>query len=180
MQTVLQTNIAGTEPKLFDSWYQRVSVDVTTGLLPNASTPPHRIESRVFVVLPKEAQEWAQLQGWPVPPVTAVAESLANQTAAADIILTRPDPGSIYRISPNLPDSAQRIEVSAQMNHVTPLVEMTVFVDGIPWRSLSGPPYRAFWVLEPGEHTFQARGRTADGRILESAESRILVRDSGD
>jgi membrane carboxypeptidase/penicillin-binding protein PbpC len=172
--------IAGTEPKLFDSWYQRITVDVTTGLLPNADTPPDRVEARVYAVLPEEAREWAQQQGWPSPPVAVTANSHAVQTAETEIVLTRPDPGSIYRLSPNLPTSAQRIEVSAQMRSAVQLVEMTVFVDGKPLQSFSGPPYRAFWVLEPGEHTFLARGRTADGKSLESAESWILVRESTD
>jgi 1A family penicillin-binding protein len=172
--------IAGTEPKLFDSWYQRIPVDVTTGLLPDANTPPNRIEARVYAVVPEEAREWAQQQGWPTPPVAITTSSHAIETADTEIVLTRPDPGSIYRLSPNLPDSAQRIEVSAQIRSAMPLVEMTVFVDGEPWRRFSNPPYRAFWVLEPGEHTFLARGRTADGKSLESAESWILVRESTD
>lgn len=172
--------IAGTEPKLLDNWYQRIAVDVTSGLLPNADTPPDRIETRVYAVLPEEAREWAQQQGWPSPPVAVTANLNAIQTAETEIVLTRPDPGSIYRLSPNLPTSAQRIEISAQMRSAVQLVEMTFFVDGEPWQSFSDPPYRGFWVLEPGEHTFLARGRTADGESLESAESWITVRESTD
>jgi hypothetical protein len=66
------------------------------------------------------------------------------------------------------------------MRSTVQLAEMTVFVDGKPWQRFSDPPYRAFWVLEPGEHTFLARGRTVDGKSLESAESWILVRESTD
>ena len=172
--------IAGTEPKLFDNWYQRIAVDVTTELLPNADTPPDRVETRVYAVLPEEAREWAQQQGWPIPPVVVTTELHARQATTTEIVLTRPDPGSVYRLSPNLPISAQRIEVNAQMRSTVQLAEMTVLVDGKPWQRFSDPPYRAFWVLEPGEHTFLARGRTVDGKSLESAESWILVRESTD
>jgi len=169
--------IAGTEPKLFDNWYQMIAVDAATGLLPDANTPPERVESRVYVVLPEEAQEWAQQQGWPPPPAAAPSASREIRTAEMGILLTRPDPGSIFRLSPNLPASAQRIEISAQIRSATSTMEITFFVDGEPLQRFSGPPYRTFWVLEPGEHIFIARGRTVDGRSLESEESRILVRE---
>ena len=165
---------------MFDNWYQRVSIDATTGLLSDANTPPERVESRVYVVPPQEAQEWAQQQGWPALPAAAATNSQETQTAGMEILLTRPDPGSIYRLSPNLPPLSQRIEVSAQIHSAVSAMEITVFVDGEPLRSFSGPPYRTFWALEPGEHTFVARGRTADGQPLESAESRILVREDSD
>jgi hypothetical protein len=91
--------------------------------------------------------------------------------------MTRPDPGSVFHLSPNLPVSAQQIEVGARPTGETTVIEVTLYVDGVPLQSLRVPPYRAFWILEPGEHVFMARGYTADGQLVESDVVRILVRE---
>jgi len=167
--------IAGTEPKLFDNWYQRFLIDSATGLLADADTPPERVEAQVYIVLPQEARDWARQQGWPEHPVTSASASAENRTAPYPLVMTRPDPGSVYRLSPNLPLSAQRIEVSARATGETTLTEVTLYVDGIPLQSFRVPPYRTFWTLEPGEHSFMARGRAVDGRPLESEALSIVV-----
>jgi hypothetical protein len=93
------------------------------------------------------------------------------------LVITRPDPGSIYSLSPNLPRSAQRIEVSARTTGDTMPTEVTLYIDGIPLQSFRVPPYRTFWTLQAGEHTFMARGRAVDGRPLESEALWIMVRE---
>jgi penicillin-binding protein 1C len=169
--------IAGTEPKLFDNWYQRFLIDSATGHLAGSDTPPERTESHVYIVLPPEAQEWARQQGWPAPPTAAIPDATADSNVYPQLVMTRPDPGSIYRLSSNLPRSVQRIEVSARAPNNVTISEVTLYVDGALLRSFRAPPYRTFWTLQPGEHTFVARGRTADGRPLESEAVRVLVRD---
>ena len=166
--------IAGTEPKVYDDWYRPFQVDAATGLLADESTPPERVETRVYPVLPAEAQEWARQQGWPEPPP---AQAPAGDVASAPLVMVRPDHGSVYVLSPNLPPSFQRIEVSARPGGQTTVAEVTLYVDGRPLRSFQVPPFRAFWALEPGEHVFEARGRSTDGRLLRSEPVRVYVRE---
>jgi membrane peptidoglycan carboxypeptidase len=169
--------IAGTEPKLYDNWYQPFTIDSATGLLADANTPPERVETQVYVVLPEQAREWAHQQGWPDPPTASLALSAQVRDADFELVMTRPDPGSIYHLSPNLPLSAQRVEVSARPAGGVAIAEVTLYADGVPLQSFRAPPYRTFWTLEPGEHSFEALGRAVDGRRLQSEAMRILVRE---
>jgi 1A family penicillin-binding protein len=171
--------IAGTEPKVYDSWYQPFDVDLETGQLADETTDPERIETRVYIRLPEEAQDWARQQGWPEPPVAAAADPEQGTGSKADwqLVMTRPDPGSIYRLSPNLPAMAQRIEVSARPRNMAQVVEVTLYVNDQPLTSFRAPPYRTFWPLEPGEHTFVARGTGIRGQPLESEPIRVFVRE---
>jgi hypothetical protein len=169
--------IAGTEPKLYDDWYQRFLVDSATGLLADADTPPERVEAQVYIVLPREAREWARQQGWPESPVASASVLAENRNTSFQLVMTRPDPGSIYHLSPNLPASAQRIEVSARATGETAVAEVTLYVDGVPLQRFRVPPYRTFWTLQAGEHAFMARGRAVDGRPLESEALWIMVRE---
>jgi membrane peptidoglycan carboxypeptidase len=168
--------IAGTEPKLFDDWYRPFLIDSATGFLADADTPPERAETLVYIVLPEEAQEWARQQGWPVPPAASPAQA-GVQEARFQLVMVRPDPGSIYHLSPNLPLSAQQIEVSARPASEVHIAELTLFVDGRPLQSFRLPPYRAFWTLEPGEHSFVAQGRAVNGQRLESEAAWVLVKE---
>jgi 1A family penicillin-binding protein len=169
--------IAGTEPKLFDDWYQALPVDRATGLLADPDAPPDQAETRVYIVLPEEARDWARQQGWPEPPVAPDQISAANQERSSQLVMTRPDPGTIYHLSPNLPRSAQRIEISARSATNARIAEVTLYVDGTPLQRFTKLPYRTFWTLEPGEHTFMARGRAWDGQTLQSDTLWILVRE---
>jgi penicillin-binding protein 1C len=168
--------IAGTEPKLFDDWYQRFLVDTATGMLAGPETPAGRTESQVYIVLPAEAREWARQQNWPEPPSASVADSTRDANTDFQLVMTRPDPGSIFHLSPNLPRSAQRIEISAQAASAAAVAEVTLYVDDVPLQTFRKPPYRSVWRLELGEHTFSARGRAVDGRSLESNVLKITVR----
>jgi hypothetical protein len=128
------------------------------------------------MVLPAEAREWARQQNWPEPPSVNDADALNDPLTDHQLILTHPDPGSIYHLSPNLPRSAQRIEVGVRAANEAAVAEVTLYVNGVPLQSFHRPPYRTAWELELGEHTFSARGRAVDGRPLISEELRILVR----
>jgi hypothetical protein len=169
--------IAGTEPRLYDTWYQPFTIDSATGFLADGNTPPERVETRVYISLPPEAREWARQQGWPEPPTAPAQASAEEQNARFQLVMTRPDPGSVYRLSPNLPLSAQRIEVSARPAGEVTVAEVTLYADGVPLQTFRVPPYRAFWALEPGEHSFVARGRAVDGGRLESEPVWVLVRE---
>jgi len=50
--------LAGTQPRQADGFFQPITLDRLTGQLAGAETPPERQETRVFMFLPPEAQQW--------------------------------------------------------------------------------------------------------------------------
>ncbi len=170
--------ITGTEPKRYDTWYQPFTIDGATGLLADENTPPEQIETQVFIVLPQEAQDWARQQGWTEPPITtayAIAEQRDGPQEGPQLVMVQPDPGSIYHLSPNLPLSAQQVKVSARTAGQANWAEVTLYVDERPLQHFRLPPYHTFWELEPGEHSFMARGRTIDGALWQSKAVQVWV-----
>lgn len=60
--------VAGTEPTVSDNIWQVFDIDRETGLLAGPTTPPERIEQRVYQILPREAADWVRESGLPQPP----------------------------------------------------------------------------------------------------------------
>lgn len=173
--------IAGTQPTQPDTFYRPVQIDTATGLPAGPDTPPARQAVRVALVLPPEAQEWAEENGlWSLPSSFLTQDDIdqrgANRSPTTDAVplwLVSPDPGAIYRLSPALPGEGQRIAVEAQTS--VPLMQITLMADGEPLAQLANPPYRALWTLKPGSHTFQAIGREAQGQTVTSPITTITV-----
>jgi 1A family penicillin-binding protein len=82
------------------------------------------------------------------------------------ITLTSPDPNTILTLDPHLPRDAQRIEVAAQVSTDAARVEFVA--DGQMWASVASAPYRAWWVIEPGQHRIQAVAVMQDGARIAS------------
>jgi len=60
--------VAGTEPTISDNVWQAFDIDRESGLLAGPTTPPERIEKRVFQILPREAADWVRESGLAQPP----------------------------------------------------------------------------------------------------------------
>jgi penicillin-binding protein 1C len=60
--------VAGTEPTVSDNIWQSFDIDKETGLLAGPTTPPDRIEKRVYQILPSEAADWVRESGLEQPP----------------------------------------------------------------------------------------------------------------
>jgi membrane peptidoglycan carboxypeptidase len=60
--------LSGNEPVQTDTLYQNFEIDRETGLLATVFTPPELVESHAYMVVPPEAQTWAETAGIPVPP----------------------------------------------------------------------------------------------------------------
>ncbi|MBK8047710.1 MAG: transglycosylase domain-containing protein [Anaerolineales bacterium] len=60
--------VAGTEPTISDNVWQAFDIDRETGLLAGPTTPPERIEKRVYQILPQEAADWVRESGLAQPP----------------------------------------------------------------------------------------------------------------
>ena len=89
-QTREELFIAGTEPKTFDNLWQTVRLDRSTGRLATSTTPSQNVESRVFLVLPPEAADWARENDVPQPPrdfeaVTVGMGSITSPTTGASV-----------------------------------------------------------------------------------------------
>lgn len=176
--------IAGTEPQKECDWHRAFRIDRSTGLLADPDTPLSQVVERVYTLLPPELAEWGRAQGIEAPPV-ALLSSPSTGAQASDkdyywpvsssispIVLTSPDPWTVYRISPRLPLNEQRIVIEARPGNSVPLAEVALLADDLPLATLPRPPYRVLWTLSPGEHTFQAVGRDLSG---EAVESKVIV-----
>lgn len=83
------------------------------------------------------------------------------------LVLTNPDQGGRYRLSPEIPGSAQQIVVTARpADGVTPR-QVTLLVDGRPLATLARPPYQALWPIAVGVHEFKVVGLDAEGNNVE-------------
>ena len=178
--------IAGTEPREYCTLHRPVRIDVATGMLATENCPPEQVVERVYTFLPAEAVEWGRKQGIPQPPLEYCPlhgearmqddhAPISNLQSPISIVMTSPDPFSVFRLSPALPLSHQRIEVAARPAEEITLAELTLYVDGEPLVRLASPPYRSLWPLTPGVHAFHAEGYDATGRRLTSEPVYITV-----
>ncbi len=166
--------IAGTEPTQPDAVYQRVWIDALTGLPAGDSTPQDRRRSTIVLDLPVEVQAWARAQGLPL--LVDFEQSAASQTED-QLILISPPPNSTYRITPNLDLTSQQLSVEALAG--AGFSQVTIFADGNPLGTFSGPPYRAWWTLSVGEHQFWAEGVNANGETVRGEQVGITVIGGG-
>jgi 1A family penicillin-binding protein len=177
--------IAGTEPREYCTMHRPVRVDVTMGMLATEACPSEQVMERVYTFLPAEAVEWGRKQGIPQSPTEycslhGKAEADTRYTIQGDqspisIVMTSPDPFSVFRLSPALPLDDQRIEVAARPTEETVVAELILYVDGEPLTTLVTPPYRSMWPLTPGVHAFHAEGYDATGRRLTSEPVYVTV-----
>jgi 1A family penicillin-binding protein len=177
--------IAGTQPAQPDNLYRPVEMDVVTGLPATADTPRDRIETRIFLMLPAEAREWARDNG--IPQLSIFNDQLTmnnDQTADSNlhpptssfqVRITRPDNGTIYRLTPQTPLATQRIPVQAMVADGVQLRMLTLLVDGQSIGEFTTSPARTFWQLQLGAHTIAARIVDEQGHTFESEAVRIIV-----
>jgi penicillin-binding protein 1C len=175
--------IEGTEPSEADDWYQQLRIDSATGLLADDSTPPERVVEQVFLMLPPELQSWAREQGIPAPPPAADLDEVAPGGAgenAADLAITSPDNGVVFRLSTAIPAGDQQIRLTA-VAHVA-LAQVTFLLDGEPVGTVAAAPggrsYALRWPLQPGQHRLVAAGRTASGEEIRSEPVLFQVRSA--
>jgi len=93
------------------------------------------------------------------------------------LMMTSPDQGSHYRLSAEIPSSAQQVVVTARPVNGISLHQVTLLVDGVPLATLSAPPYQALWPMTVGTHTFTALGVNEEGNEIEGNTITIEVRE---
>lgn len=67
-ETIPEIFIQGSEPVQTDNLYQTFLINNQTNRLATVFTPPEFVEERVYLVVPSEAEEWAQNAGLETPP----------------------------------------------------------------------------------------------------------------
>jgi len=144
-----------------------------------------------YTLYPAEAQDWVRWQNIPRPPETYSPLCPNIQTASAEpqtgdppyplpltpysLLLTSPDQGSRYRLSPEIPRAAQQIVVAARPADGVSLRRVTLLADGHPLATLTRPPYQALWPMAVGEHVFTALGVDAEGNEIEGNHVTVEV-----
>jgi len=174
--TRVELFVAGTEPTEQCAMHQRIAIDRVTGGLATVDTPPDRVWERVYLVLPAEAWEWARENDIPQPPADAV-EPQAGNAPDAPLVMTSPDAGTTYHISPSAPRDSQRIVVAARAGASERLAIVELYADGELLARFTAPPYSTRWTLAGGAHQFHARGQTEAGAWVESDVVHITVRN---
>jgi hypothetical protein len=158
--------------------------------------------SRVFRLLPPEAELWALDARVPRPPravcrpvVAAVGQEeekrrrgeeenegissspllpFSSSQSPASPTLLAPAAGAVFALSPGVAAERQQIELRA----VAPagIAEVTIVVDGVPFARLSAPPYRVLWPLRAGRHRILLEARDVHGIVTRSDETMFEVR----
>ncbi len=177
--------INGTQPTQPDNLYQPIRIDVATDLPATTATPPDRVVTRVYLVLPAEAREWARDNG--IPQLTrfddqstpvdsqAAASSLPSPTSNFQIRITRPDNGTIYRVTPQTPIDSQRIPVQAIAADGIRFQRLMIYVDDQLIGEFTASPARTFWTLQLGTHIIDAKVLDEQGKWMVSEPVRIEV-----
>ena len=142
--------VDGTQPKTFDTFYQRSN----TG--------------EIVLDIPFEARDWARSQGLPL-----LDDANEASSTTSGLTLTSPADNTTYRITPALDLSAQQLAVSALT--VPGLSQVTFFVDNVPLATLFVPPYQTWWTLTLGAHHIWAEGITTGGDVIKSNVVTIFV-----
>ncbi|MBN1304956.1 MAG: penicillin-binding protein 1C [Anaerolineales bacterium] len=164
--------LAGTEPIERDTVFQEVRYDARTGLLDDGTIPEHRLATAVVLDLPVQAQAWARDQGLPLLEDYTFGEA-GNPDSTPELVMVSPRSNTTYRIDPDYAPSSQQLKVEAI--GVPALIEVSLWADGTRLVVLAGPPYQAWWQLEPGEHRFWAEGVDSEGQIVESNVITVTV-----
>ncbi len=170
--TQLEWFIEGTQPAAFDDTCHTVEVDILTGLLADAATPPEQRRTVTAFNLPLPARAWARAQGWPLL-IDLVPGEDSQQPSAAELLLLSPQPFAEYRLDTQFNQSAQQLLVEAVAGQ--DIVQVTFYVDGRILATLTDPPFQAWWPLAAGQHAFWAVGRTADGSTVATQSVTITV-----
>ena len=192
-RTITELFIEGTQPTRSDDWHWLFVLDTRNGLLAGPGCPPQFTTQKRYTLYPAEAQEWVQEQHIPQPPETYSSLCPTVQTADAgprttneptsysllptpySLLLTSPDQGSRYRLSSEIPHSAQQILVAARPADGASLRQVTLLADGRPLATLTHPPYQALWPMTVGTHAFMATGVDVEGDEVEGNHVTIEV-----
>ncbi|MBV9789941.1 MAG: PBP1A family penicillin-binding protein, partial [Chloroflexi bacterium] len=177
----LERFVAGTQPTQPDDTHVVFAIDPDLDCRAPAGYPHERTVMRSYRRLPPEAETWMDRVGMPRVPqqICPLPDATADQAATdaqialdvqAEPVLSSPVSGSIFSLSRGIPTERQQIEIQARAGG--DIASLTIYIDGAPLATFSGPPYRAFWPLTPGLHRAHVvtKDRQGSQRISEQVE----------
>jgi membrane peptidoglycan carboxypeptidase len=91
----------------------------------------------------------------------------------SQLILTSPDQGSRYRLSPEIPAGLQKIAIAVRPADGVDLERVMLLADGHPLATIPYPPYRVLWPMAIGTHVFSAVGIDLEGNELQG--NRVVI-----
>ncbi len=178
--------VTGTQPRKRDNTHVAVRIGLSGDcrVLPGLPAQPSTL--RVFRILPPEAQPWASDAGVPLVPRRVCTQSVAQGAqptpSDADVktysqvpAIVAPASGTRFAINPGISRERQQLEIIARDSIHTE--RLAILIDGKPIATINGPPYRAFWKLEPGQHTISVESHDAQGQVVVGEVVSVVVDD---
>lgn len=129
--------------------HQLFAIDNRDGSPATHSTPPGKVGTKVFTILPSRYSAWASRKGFNLPQNRQV--KLEKQV---EIRITEPVNNVKYIYDYETPPRFQSIALRAEITPVVP--ELQWYVDGKHYKTVKYP-YQTRLELTPGEHTLEAR-----------------------
>lgn len=176
--------IAGTQPQAADTEFQRLAVDLATGMLADESTPANRRAERVFWLLPPEYHDWMITQDVALAPPAAAAAALAGTDAASagraanlPLRLTSPASYTDYQLHPGLEQASQQLEAAGYTAGGRAWHSLRLVVDGqVLAESANAARLSAWWPMTVGAHTLWLEGEpVAGGETVRSNVAQVNV-----
>lgn len=174
-QTIEEWFIDGTEPTEFDTFYQKISIDLRNGLLATDGCATEYKTDRTFTVFPPELKTWARENGWETSPVDAspLCQSLEHSSSVPSsssfsvwLSIERPQAQDSYLLDPLIPDDAERVIFRARGSNE--IRSVSWFVNGKKVGQGSAPDFRFDWQPNIGSFTVEARAEgVSDQRMME-------------
>ncbi len=95
--TTTELFIPGTEPTAYDTLFQAFLIDRETGNLATASTPPDKVDEKVFEIYPPEAADYVKTANIPQPPTQYDTNYGPPPNAYGDVTIIGPSAYSYVR-----------------------------------------------------------------------------------
>ena len=80
--------LAGNEPTQSDTLFRKLQINRETGRLATIFTPPELVEERTYLLVPPEAEAWAQQSGIASPPESF--DVILSEQTASEVAITSP------------------------------------------------------------------------------------------
>jgi penicillin-binding protein 1C len=168
----------GEEPVDDCAAHVQIAVDRRSGRIASSRTPKPFVEVRTFVELPPRYAAWAASAGLPRLPgpgrASDFTRSVEGGLAPTAVIRTAgpgvrigivsPENGLRLLRDPETPADRTTLALKAVVD--PPVPQLVWYVDGRPFQVVDYP-YTTRWILEPGDHVFQAR--LAQGSAVSTA-----------
>jgi len=171
--------IDGTQPREREQYYRALDICAATGRLADTGCAGPVVR-RVFPFPPPALVPWLREAGVELPPVAPyVAPSGSSEQPldtlarpapgpGAALIITSPDAGAVYHITPALPAEAQRLPLGAE-GAIVGIARVRFTIDGSPAGEADAPPYQVAWRLAPGDHLLRVAALDAASAELAAA-----------